>query len=110
MLNKTTISLLPEKSISTENGLDFYQALADLSEKMVLAAKSRNWLLLTALEIDVELLAQKHGVQKNFSSDDLEETALKEKSALIKSIIQNDAFIRYHTEPWQTKLNQFFPK
>lgn len=82
-----------------------YEEMSALSARMVEAAQSKDWENLIALEKSVAALRQ------TLSSDEdnsrLSEREIEIKRALIQRILDDDAEIRRHTEPWMEKVRRF---
>ena len=84
--------------------LSLYQDMSALSARMVDAARTHEWETLIALERSVASL--RDTLAKN-GDNDLTDSALELKSRLIQQILQDDAEVRRHTEPWMEHLRQF---
>ena len=84
--------------------LSLYQDMSALSARMVDAARAQEWESLIALERSVASL--RDTLAKN-GDNDLSESALELKSRLIQQILEDDAEVRRHTEPWMEHLRQF---
>jgi flagellar protein FliT len=85
--------------------IETYEEMSALSARMVEAAQSSDWENLIALEKSVAALRQ------TLMSDDdnsrLSEGEIALKRALIQRILDDDAEIRRHTEPWMEKVRKF---
>jgi flagellar protein FliT len=85
--------------------IEMYQDMSALSAKMVEAARARDWDRLIGLERAVAALRD-----SLMSADDnagLSEAEAGLKAELIRRILDDDAEIRRHTEPWMEKVRQF---
>lgn len=85
--------------------IDIYEEMSALSARMVEAARSQDWENLIALEKSVVVLRQ------TLTADDdnsrLTDREIELKRALIQRILDDDAEIRRHTEPWMEKVRRF---
>ena len=84
--------------------IKLYRQMSVLSARMVRAARASDWDSLIELETDVAALraALKETVELNVSTIES-----GEKRQLIQSILQDDAEVRRHTEPWMEKVRTF---
>jgi flagellar protein FliT len=85
---------------------DLYQEIASLSAQMVAAARAQNWDQLVALEHTVSGLREN---LRKMGEENPERPVIEteRKAALIQQILDNDAEVRRHTEPWMEHLRQF---
>ena len=83
--------------------LKTYEQMAALSASMVTAARAGDWEGLMELEHQVALLADTlaGGVDRPAAVD------ASRKAALIQQILDDDAEIRRHTEPWMDRLRAY---
>lgn len=85
--------------------IEIFQEISALSARMVEAAKEHDWDRLVTLEQSVSSL------RDTLSTDDdntrLAPAELTLKAALIQRILDDDAEIRRHTEPWMEHVRQF---
>jgi len=81
-----------------------YEEMSILSAQMVDAARTKDWDRLIALEHDVAAL---RAMLKNDDNNALSESALESKTRLIQRILDDDAEVRRHTEPWMERLRHF---
>jgi flagellar protein FliT len=85
--------------------IDIYQEMSALSTRMVEAARANDWENLIQLEKSVVAL------RRSLSMDDdnsrLTSNEVETKRALIQRILDDDAEIRRHTEPWMEQVRQF---
>lgn len=83
--------------------ISHYEALADLTQQMLAAARQGDWDLLATLESrcsdHVELLKSKDAPAP------LPTLAREQKVQIIKRILENDRAIRNLTEPWMAQLS-----
>lgn len=85
--------------------IELYKNMSALSRKMVEAAQTKDWTQLAALEKSVSALRE----QLLRSSDDttsLTKREQEQKAALIQHILDDDAEVRRHTEPWMEQIRQ----
>lgn len=80
-----------------------YETIADITDKMVTAARTGDWEQLAALESrcshQVDIIRQ-----NEHPPEALSDTARERKVSIIKKILADDREIRSITEPWMTKL------
>ena len=93
---------------SMRDQIDLYEEICALSADMVSAARSNDWGRLVALERSVAAVRDElaaHGA----SGPDTVTTAAENdrKRGLIQRILEGDAEIRRHTEPWMEHVRQF---
>lgn len=85
--------------------IEIYEQMRALSGLMVEAARANDWDRLIDLENNVatlrnRLIAEEGGGQ--LAPDEVEQ-----KRHLIRTILQDDAEVRRHTEPWMEHVRQF---
>lgn len=85
--------------------IEIYEQMCALSTRMVEAAKDNDWEALVALEGSVSSL--RDTLLANEDSGSLSATERDQKAALIQRILEDDAEIRRHTEPWMEHLRQY---
>jgi flagellar protein FliT len=87
--------------------LAVYKQMQAISAQMVSAAKANEWDRLVALETSITDLRN-----RLINGEDVDPLALTEsqsvqKAAFIRQILENDAEIRRHVEPWMDTVRQF---
>jgi flagellar protein FliT len=85
--------------------IEMYQDMSTLSARMVAAARARDWDTLIGLERAVAALRDRLMALDDNAS--LSEAELGLKADLIRRILDDDAEIRRHTEPWMERVRQF---
>lgn len=85
--------------------ISLYEDMRTLSARMVDAARANDWESLITLESAVAVLRGK--LMSEDSNVGLTDAELERKSRLIQQILQDDAEVRRHTEPWMEHLRQF---
>jgi len=85
--------------------IDIYQEMSALSARMVEAARAGNWDNLISLEKSV--MALRHSLASDDDNNRLTPSEIETKRALIQRILDDDAEIRRHTEPWMERFRQF---
>lgn len=85
--------------------IELYEEMQLLSAHMVEAAQAHEWDRLIDLETRVAALRQT--LMGNGSSVQLSATEVEAKRLLIQRILDDDAEIRRHTEPWMEHVRQF---
>lgn len=85
--------------------IEIYEEMSALSARMVEAARASDWENLVGLEKSVAAL------RRSLASDDdncrLSPPELDMKHALIQQILDDDAEVRRHTEPWMEQIRQY---
>ncbi|GAB2182508.1 hypothetical protein DLREEDagrD3_27310 [Denitratisoma sp. agr-D3] len=85
--------------------IEIYEDMSQLSARMVEAARIQDWTLLASLEESVAKL------RKTLEADDdigvLSADESERKRTLIQQILEDDAEVRRHTEPWMEHVRQF---
>jgi flagellar protein FliT len=82
-----------------------YQEMSALSAQMVEAARANDWERLIGLEQSVATLRDTLLAEDDNSR--LSSPEIDLKRALIQRILDDDAEIRRHTEPWMEQVRQF---
>lgn len=85
--------------------IEIYRQMSSLSAEMVAAAQAQEWERLVALEQAVSSLRDTLIADGDSANLPSEERDLK--AALIQRILDDDAEIRRHTEPWMEHVRQF---
>lgn len=84
--------------------IDIYEEMSAISARMVEAARNNDWENLIRLEKSVMAL------RLSLTADDNNRLTPQEmdiKRALIQRILDDDAEVRRHTEPWMEQVRQF---
>ena len=94
--------------LSMSDQIDRYEEIRALSADMVNAARSNDWERLVTLERSVaalrdELVANA-GLDPDATTSAME---IDHKRGLIQQILEDDAEVRRHTEPWMEHVRQF---
>lgn len=90
--------------LSMPTQIEIYEDMSALSAQMVEAARSQDWDRLVGLERSVSTL---RGTLAEDDSASLSSTEVERKRSLIQRILDDDAEIRRHTEPWMEHVRQF---
>jgi flagellar protein FliT len=85
--------------------IKLYEEISTLSQRMVDAAQANNWDRLLELESRVAELRNK--LIASDASLALSTHEIMHKQGLIQQILEDDAEIRRHTEPWMERVRQF---
>jgi flagellar protein FliT len=80
-----------------------YKEMNALSSRMAEAARAKDWDTLSVLARSVVALRD----SLVDADDSLSSAELQQKTVLIQRILNDDAEIRRHTEPWMERLCQF---
>lgn len=84
--------------------IEIYEQMCALSARMVEAARANDWERLIDLERAVAGLRDTLAQEANGASDPRE---AERKRDLIRRILQDDAEVRRHTEPWMEHVRRF---
>jgi len=84
--------------------IELYKQMSLLSARMVQAARASDWDSLIDLERNVAALRD---VLQDSAELDPTEIESGEKRRLVQTILENDAEVRRHTEPWMEKVRVF---
>ncbi len=90
--------------LSMASQIELFEEMSALSARMVAAAQGNDWERLVDLERSVVAL------RAMLMTDDyslLSPAEVEMKRALIQRILDDDAEIRRHTEPWMERVRQF---
>jgi flagellar protein FliT len=85
--------------------IEIYEEMSTLSARMVEAARANDWNNLIRLEKSV--VALRHSLAADDDNSHLTPLEIEAKRALIQRILDDDAEIRRHTEPWMEQVRQF---
>lgn len=85
--------------------IELYEQMCALSAKMVEAARAHDWERLVALERSVAAL--RDSLMRETDHGQTDPRDVERKRELIQRILQDDAEIRRHTEPWMEQVRRF---
>ena len=85
--------------------IEIYQEMSVLSAHMVVAARASDWDNLIALEKSA--VALRHSLDRDDDNSRLTPDEVETKRVLIQRILDDDAEVRRHTEPWMERVRQF---
>lgn len=85
--------------------IELYEEMSLLSFRMVEAARASDWENLIELECNVTSL--RNTLMKIPEESNAPATDVDRKRSLIQHILENDAEVRRHTEPWMEHVRQF---
>ncbi|MDP2821783.1 MAG: flagellar protein FliT [Sulfuritalea sp.] len=85
--------------------VELYETMSLLSSRMVEAARAHDWDKLIELERDVICL--RSTLMTTPEDSDPLAADLAGKHSLIQRILEDDAEVRRHTEPWMERVCQF---
>jgi len=85
--------------------IEIYQEMSALSARMVEAAQSQDWDSLVTLETSVSVLRETLMADDDSTTLTADERNLK--AALIQRILDDDAEVRCHTEPWMEHVRRY---
>jgi flagellar protein FliT len=86
--------------------IDYYKAIEDSSIKMLEAAKAEDWDSVVRFEGACAVLIGQ--LRHRALTEELDAQTLKEKTTIMRRILNNDAQIRYLAEPWLDHFEQKF--
>lgn len=84
--------------------IELYEEMSLLSSRMVRAARAGEWGELIQLETRVSEL---RGAVQSAPEDGSSPADLERKRLLIQGILDDDAEVRRHTEPWMEHVRRF---
>lgn len=84
--------------------LEIYEQLSVLSTRMVEAARTNDWERLIDLERSVVQLRNTLMQESDMAAENSEET--ERRRTLIRRILEDDAEVRRHTEPWMEQVRR----
>lgn len=85
--------------------IEIYEQMSALSARMVEAARANDWDRLVDLEQSVVSLRKSLMSEADSAMPTPQET--EKKRTLIQRILQDDAEVRRHTEPWMEEVRRF---
>lgn len=91
---------------SMPSQIEIYEEMSALSTRMVEAARASDWDNLIELEKSVSTLRNVLMADEDPNSNLTHEESLR-KAAIIQRILDDDAEIRRHTEPWMEQLRAY---
>lgn len=86
--------------------IEIYKEMSALSTRMVEAARASDWDSLIALEKSVSALRDQLMAEEDPNANLSPDDSLR-KAAIIQRILDDDAEIRRHTEPWMEQLRAY---
>ncbi|MCK9381425.1 MAG: flagellar protein FliT [Sulfuritalea sp.] len=89
--------------------IELYEEISLLTSRMVAAARASAWDSLTELEQRIAALRDSllAAAGNGNAADIAPDSDLARKHSLIQRILEDDAEVRRHTEPWMEHLYQF---
>ena len=89
--------------------IELYEEMSLLSSRMVAAARASAWDNLKELEQRISGLrdALLAAAEDGNAPDSARDSDLARKHSLIQRILEDDAEVRRHTEPWMERVRQF---
>lgn len=91
--------------LAMSSQIEIYEEMSALSAQMVEAARANDWDRLVGLERSVVQL--RNTLLEDDDNSRLSADEIEQKRALIQRILDDDAEIRRHTEPWMEQVRQF---
>ena len=89
--------------------IELYEEMSQLSSRMVEAARANEWDELIALERDVTALRESLVAESAPAAinENISASISARKRDLIQRILEDDAEVRRHTEPWMEQVRGF---
>lgn len=84
--------------------IELYEEISVLSSRMATAAQAHDWDSLIELERCVAAL---RNTLMSCNDSEVSATDIERKRTLIQQILQDDAEVRRHTEPWMEHVRQY---
>jgi flagellar protein FliT len=84
--------------------IDYYKAIEASSQRMLDAARAQNWDDVVGCEGACAVLIEQ--LRARAATEELSPEMRREKTKIMQRILQNDAQIRYLTEPWLEQCEQ----
>jgi flagellar protein FliT len=91
--------------LSMASQIELFEEMSALSARMVAAAQGNDWERLVDLERSV--VALRNTLMTDDDNSMLSPAEIEIKRALIQRILDDDAEIRRHTEPWMEQVRKF---
>ncbi len=101
--------------MNRNQAITLYESVADITSKMLVAARNSDWEVLCTLEADcasqvrmlngVESAATAENAENGALLTDLTDATRLRKRALIEQILADDREIRHLTESWMAQLS-----
>lgn len=88
------------------SALDLYESMSAISARMVLAARANDWNDLARLERDVAAMRDRL-IAGDRPAPALSAEERSRKISLIHRLLDDDAEIRRHTEPWMAHVGSY---
>lgn len=85
--------------------LEIYENMGTISARMAEAARAHDWDELVTLEKSVARL--RASLEADDDNSNLSSIEIERKHSLIQKILDDDAEVRRHTEPWMEQVRQF---
>lgn len=85
--------------------IELYEAMSLLSSRMVAAARASDWDSL--IELERRIAGLRNTLMAVPDDSNSPATDLASKRALIQRILEDDAEVRRHTEPWMERILYF---
>lgn len=89
------------------NEIRIYESMSEVSARMVEAARANDWDRLAALERDVASMRDTLATPRSTGALPLSVEERSRKLRLIHRILDDDAEIRRHTEPWMEHVSAY---
>ena len=85
--------------------IEIYEQMSDLSARMVEAARVNDWERL--IDLEQAVVALREVLLKEAAGSEVDPGEADKRRALIRRILQDDAEVRRHTEPWMEQVRRF---
>ncbi len=88
--------------------LEIYEEISGLSSKMADAARANDWEVMTGIERRIAQLRDSLAADSGADQDAVLGAAdIDRTRALIEKILEEDAEVRRHVDPWMAQVRQF---
>lgn len=91
--------------LNMNSQIEIYENMGTLSARMAEAARAHDWDELVSLEKSVVQL--KASLETDDDNSKLSANEIERKRSLIQQILEDDAEVRRHTEPWMEQVRKF---
>lgn len=91
--------------LTMNSQIEIYENMGALSARMAKAAQAHDWDELVSLERSVVQL--RASLEADDDNSKLSSSDIERKRSLIQKILEDDAEVRRHTEPWMEQVRKY---
>ncbi|HEX5393352.1 MAG TPA: flagellar protein FliT [Rhodocyclaceae bacterium] len=91
--------------LNMNSQIELYENMGTISARMAEAARAHDWDELVSLEKSVARL--RASLETDDDNSKLSSIEIERKRSLIQKILDDDAEVRRHTEPWMEQVRKF---